>query len=413
MKWLGLLCMALSMLSYAGEKFDLELRSGESISVDAYPANGDTLYLYLPSERGLGKGYVVTAQKLGFDDKAFWAPDLHSSYMVPKHRSSIDRFSVDDLLELIDYSKTQGFKQLFFISSGRGAQLALKVANQWQLNNPDADYLKGHIFHSPHLILGKPDLGEKADYMPIAKVSNLPVYLILPQYSTKYFRAEEIMNVLKKGGSSVFTHRLKGVNGGFHKHNEKDLSKLSLQAKDNLSDIYLLASNLMLTVSPPQPLKFKQVAKVTTLFFGEPTLRPYRQKQSIALSLNSLTGKKIDLAAFKGEVVLLNFWASWCKPCVKEIPSLVRLSKQLNQKNFKIITINVGESKQQIEDFMKKVAFDLPILLDESGVAVKDWGVYAYPSNFLLDKNGIIRYSYRGALEWDSPVIIKTINTLF
>ena len=413
MKWFGLIWMVFSAFTYAGDKFELELSSGESVSVDTYPAQGDILYLYLPSERGLGKGYVSTAQQLAFEDQTLWAVDLHSSYMISPHRSSIDKFSVSDLLELVDYSKDKGFKQVFFIASGRGAQLALKVANQWQLKNPNSNYLKGHIFHSPHLIAGKPKLGDEADYVDIAKASNLPVYLVLSQYGTKYFRAEEIADVLKKGGSAVFIHRLKGVNGGFHMRNEKDLSKLSLQAKDDLHNTYQLAVNLLLTVSPEKPLKPKQNTKESTGFsFSEPILKPYTQKQSIALSLNSLTGEKVNLEQFKDKVILLNFWASWCKPCVKEIPSLVRLGNKLDQKEFQIITINVGESQQQIETFMEKVKFDLPILLDSSGVAVRDWGVYAYPSNFLLDKNGIIRYAYRGALEWDAPAIIKTINML-
>ncbi|MDC9727619.1 MAG: hypothetical protein PSN35_07280, partial [Candidatus Thioglobus sp.] len=236
---------------YAGEKFDLELSSGEVITIDSYPGEGDTLYLQLPSERGLGKGYVTTAQQLAFENHTLWAADLHSSYMVAPRRSSIDQFNVNDLLELVDYSKAQGFKQLFFIASGRGAQLALKVANQWQLNNPDEHYLKGHLLHSPHLILGKPKLGTNAQYVDVAQVSNLPVYLILPEYGTKYFRAEEIIKTLKEGGSSVFTHRLKGVSGGFHMRNEQDLTKVSLQEKDALADTYLLASNLLLTVTPP------------------------------------------------------------------------------------------------------------------------------------------------------------------
>ncbi len=61
---------------------------------------------------------------------------------------------------------------------------------------------------------------------------------------------------------------------------------------------------------------------------------------------------------------------------------------------------------------MQKVKFDLPIMLDSSGDAVKDWGVYAYPSNFLLDKNGVTRYSYRGALEWDADSVVNTIKSL-
>lgn len=413
MKWLSWVLVLLSTVIYAGERFELELSSGESISIDGYPAEGDTLYLYLPSERGLTKGYVATAQQLAFENRALWAVDLHSSYMVAPRRSSIDKFNIDDLLELVDYSKQQGFKQLFFIASGRGAQLALKIANQWQSKNPGADYLKGHIFHSPHLIQGRPKLGNEAQYVSIAKASNLPVYLILPQYGTKYFRAEEIINVLKIGGSSVFTHRLKGVNGGFHRRDEKDLSVLSLQAKDALADAYLLASNLLLSIKPPKPLKLKNYDKKIIKFsFSEPELKPYTQQHPIDLTLNNLMGEKVSLEQYKGKVVLLNFWASWCRPCVKEIPSLVRLKNNLSQQDFQIITVNVGESKQQIKDFMKKITFDFPILLDDSGVAVKNWGVYAYPSNFLLNRNGKIQYTYRGALEWDSPSILRTISGL-
>ncbi len=413
MKWLSLLLTLISSLTFASERFDIGLTSGELISVDAYQAEGDTLYLYLPSERGLGKGYVSTAQRIAFEDQSLWALDLHTSYMVAPRRSSISKFNVEDLLELVDYSKNQGFEKLFFIASGRGAQLALNVANQWQLKNPDSNYLKGHILHSPHLIHGKPKLGEKAQYVDIAKASNLPVYLILPQYGTKYFRAQEMASVLKIGGSSVFTHRLKGVNGGFHMRNEKDLSKPSLLAKDTLDDTYRLASSLLLTVNPPDVFKPKKTqVKSASVSFSEPELKPYTQKQVTPLVLKNLSAETIDLNQYKGKVVLINFWASWCKPCVKEIPSLVRLDQKLAQQDFEIITINVGESKQQINEFMKKVTFDLPVLLDDAGVAVTDWGVYAYPSNFLLDKDGVIRYGYRGALEWDSPSIVKTIKSL-
>ena len=91
----------------------------------------------------------------------------------------------------------------------------------------------------------------------------------------------------------------------------------------------------------------------------------------------------------------------------------MRLQSLLSHQPFKIVTVNVGESQQAIANFMKQVKFDLPIMLDTDGKAVTDWGVYAYPSNFLLDKQGVIQYGYRGALEWDAESVIKTINTLF
>ncbi len=413
MKQLFLALILLPSVIFAGERIEVELSSNEVISIDTFKADGETLYLYLPSERGFGKGYVPTAQQLAFSGYDVWALDLHSSYMVPKHRSSIDKFDIDDLTELVYFTEQQGFKKLFFITSGRGSQLALKVARQWQLKYPDSDYIKGHIFHSPHLIQGKPRLGNKADYVDIAKSSNLPVYLLMPQYGTKYFRTQEITNTLETGGSSVFVHRFKGVHGGFHMRNESDLSKADMVARDNLDDTYIQASNLLSSVDPPLLLTLlKHREPESNYIFSDPKLTPYKGKRNIDLNLKDLVGKKISLKDFKDKVVLINFWASWCKPCVKEIPSLVRLSEKFSKNEFEIITVNVGESINEITEFKKKVGFELLILLDSSGEAVKDWGVYAYPSNFLLDKNGVIRYGYRGALEWDSPSVVNTIKDL-
>ena len=154
------------------------------------------------------------------------------------------------------------------------------------------------------------------------------------------------------------------------------------------------------------------IQKTSKVTANESELKPYKGKQHIPLKLSDYNEKVVDINDYSNQVVLLNFWASWCKPCIKEIPSLVRLQNQFNHNDFRIITINIGESKEQISEFVKKLKFDLPILFDTNGDAVKEWGVYAYPSNFVLDKNGVIRYAYRGALEWDSQSIINTIKTL-
>jgi len=399
---------------YAGDVKEFELSSADVITADVYKGEGKELFVYLPSERGLGKGYVSTAQQLAFFGKDVWALDLHSSYMVSKHRSSIDKFNVDHLLEIVDISKQYGFEKLVFIASGRGVQLALNIAHRWQLKNTDSNYIKGHIFHSPHLIYGKPDLGGNADYVDIASASNLPVYMIFPQYGTKYFRAEEIAKQLKKGGSSVFTHRLKGVKGGFHMRDEKDLEKEDIKARDNLADTYTMAASLISTIDTPKALRSAKNLKNTKSYkVTDPELKPYYGKQQIKLALNSIDNKTINIENYKGNVVLINFWASWCKPCVEEIPSLVRLKNKLKNKPFTILTINVGENSADIAEFKQKVKFDLPIALDLEGTAIKDWGVYAYPSNFILDQNGVIKYTYRGALEWDSDNVVNTINSLF
>lgn len=413
MQWLGLFFLTISCVVFAGDNLEIEVTSDNTISIDAYPADSDTLLLYLPSGRGLGKGYVATAQQLAFDDVNVWAADLHSSYMIAKYRSSVNRFSIDDLLELIAKAEEKSFKNIFFLSSGRGAQLALKVAYQWQLKNPKSRLLKGHIFHSPHLLEGKPALGSVAQYVNIARHSNLPIYLLLSQFGTKFLRGNEIVNVLKQGGSAVFVHRLTGVSGGFHMRRKKDLSKLDIKARADLANTYQNAMQLMKSTNIPKILTTeKDLNAATKVVLSASILQQYHGKQNMPLTLKTLEGKISDINDYKNQVLLINFWASWCKPCVAEIPSLVRLQAKFKGRDFKIITINIGESKDRILKFAKKVGLSLPVLLDNDGKVTKNWGVYAYPSNFLIDRKGVVRYGYRGALQWDKRSVVDTINSL-
>ena len=414
MRQIFIIFLLFSTLSFAGENIDIESSSKNTISLDVYQSNGKVLFLYLPSERGFGNGYVPTAQQLAFSGIDVWVADLHESYMISEGRSSIDKFEINDIVEIISIAKTKGYSKVFFITSGRGAKLALRTAFEYQKKYPKSNFISGHIFHSPHLISGAPLLGEEARYIDSAKFSNLPIYIILPQNSTKFLRSKEISNTLKKGGSSVFTHLLRGVSGGFEMRAETSLTETDLKYKSDLTDIYLNATQLMSTVVIPKIVKNISLNKVESKSpLYDPKLIPFQGNPAPPeLILSSINDKTIDINDYKGRVVLINFWASWCKPCVKEIPSLVRLYERLSNEPFDILTVNIGEDKKSINEFLNKIKFDLPILLDTNGVAVRDWKVYAYPSNFVLDKQGKIRYAYRGALEWDSDNIVKEFEDL-
>ena len=413
MKTLLFIFLSVCNIAYASNLIEMDLESDNTINIDQYSSEGESLLIYLPSERGLGKAYVPVAQQLSLFGTDVWALDLHASYMIPKHRSSLDKIDINDLVELIEKAKDKGFDNIYFITSGRGAQLALKTAYGYQLKHPKSNLIKGHIFHSPHLIYGTPALGAKALYLETATISNLPIYLLIPQFGTKYFRSEEITNTLQSGGSVVFTHRLDGVNGGFHMRDEKDLNEKDLTLRSNLADLYTNAISLIKTAKPaPLSEDKNHLKQKPKRIVSDPELLAYHGTQGMPLKLTTLDGALFDLKDLDGKVVLLNFWASWCKPCVKEIPSMVRLKQRLDDQPFEIITINIGESSKEIKEFKKKVPFDLPILLDTKGEAVKNWGVYAFPSNFLLDRSGFIRYGYRGALEWDSESVVGVIQTL-
>ncbi len=131
------------------------------------------------------------------------------------------------------------------------------------------------------------------------------------------------------------------------------------------------------------------------------------------LRLENLSKKIISLADYRGRVVLVNFWASWCPPCVHEMPSMQRLADGLSDKPFEILAVNMAESPVVIREFLQtRVNVDFPILLDRDGAALKRWQVFAFPTSFVIDKSGRIRFGLFGATEWDSPEIVQKIQQL-
>jgi cytochrome c biogenesis protein CcmG/thiol:disulfide interchange protein DsbE len=130
------------------------------------------------------------------------------------------------------------------------------------------------------------------------------------------------------------------------------------------------------------------------------------------LTLNSLAGKPVNLSAFKGEVVLVNFWATWCEPCRAEMPSLNRLHQRLGAKGFRVVAINIGDGAPQIKQFLKSTPLDFTIARDPDSVALKAWRVRILPASFLLDKNGLLRYQMIGDANWDEAAVQAPILEL-
>ena len=130
------------------------------------------------------------------------------------------------------------------------------------------------------------------------------------------------------------------------------------------------------------------------------------------LALEELGGHHRTLADYRGQVVLVNFWASWCPPCIQEMPVLERLKQALNEQPFEVLAINVGEKKYKVWKFVKLISFGLPVLLDTRRDTFNSWGASVLPTSFLLDKQGRIRYRVQGDIEWDSEDVVALIEAL-
>ncbi|HCA27547.1 MAG TPA: alkyl hydroperoxide reductase [Betaproteobacteria bacterium] len=131
-------------------------------------------------------------------------------------------------------------------------------------------------------------------------------------------------------------------------------------------------------------------------------------------SLKDMNGKSYRLSDFRGKVVLVNFWATWCPPCREELPSLERLWKMLNHKKFEILAVNLGQGPDAIFGFTGALnpALTFPILLDRSTAVFKSWSGMAIPTTFVVNQEGRIVYRAVGGRRYDDPHIVKQIKTL-
>ena len=143
-------------------------------------------------------------------------------------------------------------------------------------------------------------------------------------------------------------------------------------------------------------------------------LDPYQGfEQTPALALEDLGHTAHSLEDYRGRVVLVNFWASWCAPCVIEMPSMQRLQEAMAGKPFTLLAVNVGESPGTVWKFAAKVRVQFPLLLDRDGQTASDWGIDIYPTSFLIDPQGRVQYVAYGPREWDAPDMIQAIEGMF
>ena len=132
-----------------------------------------------------------------------------------------------------------------------------------------------------------------------------------------------------------------------------------------------------------------------------------------AIDLADIEGNMHATADYRGKVVVVSFWAAWCAPCRRELPSLARLKRNLPFDRFAILAINLGDGPDRIRDFLFRLDHEgLVIVGDERTILAKPWNVYGLPVSYAVDPAGQIRFSALGALEWDAATVRDQLCSL-
>ena len=129
-------------------------------------------------------------------------------------------------------------------------------------------------------------------------------------------------------------------------------------------------------------------------------------------TLKSISGENLKLSEYRGEVVLINFWASWCGPCRQEMPVLSELHDKYKALGFTVLGVNVEEDSGKARKLLKKMSVSFPVLLDNESVVSKQYDVVAMPSTVLVDRNGNMRYLHKGYKPGLEDVYLQQVREL-
>ncbi|MDO8754704.1 MAG: TlpA disulfide reductase family protein [Anaerolineales bacterium] len=168
------------------------------------------------------------------------------------------------------------------------------------------------------------------------------------------------------------------------------------------------AALLALCVAAMTILTLRQ-SQASRKFSATPVIVEY---PAPALTLNDLNEEEHSLRDYAGQVVLVNFWASWCQPCLDEMPALETFFQQHKVDGFVVLGINNGESLSEMESFLDDLSLSFPIWLDPQFLGEGAFGVTNLPSSFLIDRRGQVRLQWLGAIELSTleEVVVPIIN---
>jgi peroxiredoxin len=139
---------------------------------------------------------------------------------------------------------------------------------------------------------------------------------------------------------------------------------------------------------------------------------PWKDTFTPPLILHDLAGTPHTLDDYRGRLVLLNFWATWCEPCRDEMASMQKLRRKLSGRPFVVLLANYGEARARVAEFVTREAIAFPVLLDPNQNAPRAWRVRVLPSSFLIGPDGRVRYSVVGEIDWASESAVEIVQSL-
>lgn len=349
---------------------------------------------------------LASINQLGIE---VWRVDLLASYFLPRSRETLRTLPGDGVAAVIRSALQQRDKRILLAAYDRMPLPLLRGVRQWQLTATDPRLLGAVLFY-PNLFGAPPPAGEAPQIDPILNATNIPLVIYQPALGSLRWRLRQVIEPLWQAGAPVYVYLVPEVRDWFFmgegKHGPGEQAATKALAKQMLGVAAMLEHH-------PQPTAVKSPAEnamprgeiQTLVELAEPL-------QLTPFNLAEIDGRRYDSERFQDKVVLLNFWATWCPPCVEELPSLNRLQRRYADRELRIVSIDFRETPEQMASFLQRTPVEFPVLMDGDGQVALNWQVFSFPSSFIIDRQGRIRYSANRAIDWDSPEVWQVIEKL-
>jgi len=397
----------------SAEEITVEIKDTE-LSLLRFNAEGEHLIIWISPGFGDHQRSYAVAEAISKRGIEVWHIDLAESLFLTQSTNTLRALDGSYVAGLISEAHESTGKSVTLMTRSYAAIPLLRGARLWQMqtkaDNDHNDYLTGAILFSPELYSEIPPLGQDPVYDPIASATNIPIMLYQSGRRGNRWQLDKTLEKLEAGGAAVYLKILPGVTGVFYlKDNAVETSDVLKQLPEEIERVVHMLERIP-TPKAVNKLMADDGAKSANL---DITLRPFISDMApLEIKLKTASGESFTREDFTGKVTLVNFWASWCGPCVEEIPALNRLREHMKDRPFELISINYAEKPQQIREFLNMVKVDFPVLLDEDGSYSAKWNVLVYPATFVIATDGNIAYGVNGAIEWDSEEITGKLEAL-
>jgi len=396
-------------LSLPDTTISVRAHDGNDLPLYQYPAKGNDLVVWIGGN-GWHDNTIQLARDLARNGIEVWQIDLADALMQPADSNFFRNVDAQYVADIIDAAHQRSGKRVILFAQSYAAIPALRGATLWQQRKEHAGKLLGAVLFSPDLLTGLPALGKNPEYLPITRATNIPMMIYQGSLHGSSSQFSLLLKELASQNPNVFSTIVPGVTSVFyHDQSSPEAVALLKALPAKMSGLFSLFESLPVQVSKVDYVQPSQVSvaapDINLNSFAANPLPP-------AIDLHDANGHRFNLPDYRGKITVVNFWATWCPPCVEEIPSLNRLREQMKDQPFQLISVNYADSPEKVHEFMRRVKVQFPVLIDPNGKVAHQWNVIGFPSTFVIGTDGKIKYGVNAAIRWDAPEVIAALKAL-